>query len=63
MHEQPIWLLRHRNDEGYVMAIDGAVDCYMAFLDESDAIAEAERQNELHGLDCEAVLVAIMEDE
>jgi hypothetical protein len=50
-----LWLLKHPWG-AYVPAIDGASsDCYMAFLTESEAVAEAYRQNEMYDLDCHAV--------
>lgn len=49
-----IYLLRHA-EGGFVLAIDGAVDVLMAFTNRKDAESEAERQNELYGLNCEAV--------
>ena len=54
-----IYLLKHDGDEGFVVAIDGAVDVYMAFFDKEDAVSEAARQNEMYDIECYAVEVGI----
>lgn len=52
-----IWFLYNHDNEGWVYAIDGAVDVIMAFDNLRDAKSEAFRQNQMYDLDCEAVLV------